>query len=302
MISKSVAYLFPGQGIFSFDILEKAKEFNNFIERYELISNALGYEKSSRIKQQDEAVLCINVVSSLLTVLYNSLAYDEYSFKNGKPNFLAGYSVGQWTALYASNVVSFKELVEIVRKRAEIMDDCIQNNPSTMIAVIGLPEEKVRAVVKRLQERGYFIELSNINCLGQYTLSLLKEVTTPALEALEALLPKKIAVLPVSGGWHSSLLKQAQENFQRYLDGIDLGQISIPVVDNVTGKFLPLEISKLKIQLARHLSFPVLWETGIKTLIHSGCKEFIEIGYGNTLTKFGFFIDRSLNHLSLSHV
>ena len=86
------------------------------------------------------------------------------------------------------------------------------------------------------------------------------------------------------------------EEFLEYLDDVELLTANIPVIDNVTGELFPQDIKQMKVQLAKHISSPVLWEKGINTLINLDCKQFFEIGYGNTLTKFGFFIDRSLQH------
>jgi [acyl-carrier-protein] S-malonyltransferase len=121
-----------------------------------------------------------------------------------------------------------------------------------------------------------------------------------ARDRIQNLKPKKVTYLPVSGAWHCSLLDQAADSFKAYLQDIPLNRQERPVIDNVTGDFLPGPGPELKKQLALHLSAPVQWAKGIKTLIAHGSNEFIEVGYGNTLTKFGFFIDRSVRHRSFA--
>lgn len=99
--------------------------------------------------------------------------------------------------------------------------------------------------------------------------------------------------LPVSGAWHCKLLENAKKHFEEYLQSISLIELKYPTIDNTSGDFLPKNINNYKHLLASHISNPVMWEKGIKKLLNYDCKEFIEIGYGKTLTKFGFFIERN---------
>ncbi len=296
MKSNLVACLFGGQGMLNFDILSRIKQSELYRNRFQTVCNVLDKDTLRAIEEEDPNVIKKNEVSSLLTVLIGSVLYDLYCKRNKLPSYLAGYSVGQWAALYASGVLSFESLVGIVKSRAEIMNRCITQNPSCMIAVIGLHEDTIRKEIKKLQDKGYFVEISNYNCIGQYTLSATIDIKEELVSVLESLMPKKVVILPMSGGWHSSLLEQGEKEFLKYLEGIKLLPMNIPVINNVDGKILPSNLNELRIQLAKHISHPVLWEEGIKTLIRFGCTDFVEVSYDNTLTKFGFFIDRSLKH------
>jgi [acyl-carrier-protein] S-malonyltransferase len=142
--------------------------------------------------------------------------------------------------------------------------------------------------------------VSNYNCVGQYTLAGTADAVAAAERALAELKPRKMARVPVSGAWHSPLLAEAHARFHAYLAAVPLAPPAVPVVDNVTGAWLPTERTALDRHLARHLDHPVLWEQGIKTLLAKGARRFVEIGYGNVLTKFGFFIDRSVEHQAFS--
>jgi acyl transferase domain-containing protein len=111
---------------------------------------------------------------------------------------------------------------------------------------------------------------------------------------MQLLRPKKLLRLAVSGAWHCPILTDAEVEFGKYLEGIEFRAPDCPIVDNVTGEWLPTNDAQLRVTLARHISHPVYWEHGIKSLIARGCNECIEMGYGKHLAKFGFFIDRDI--------
>ena len=300
MTSKKVACLFPGQGAHHVGMLDGVCKATAFAERYALVCDALGEDVLDGLTTQKSNFLNRNEVSSLLTVLVSTLSYDLWQKQGSfaRASYLAGYSVGQWTALYAAGALSFEMLVKVVKTRALIMNRCLEDTPSGMIAVIGLSESAITLVVQKLQDEGYFVELTNFNCLGQYSLAASAQALQPTVATLQALSPKKVVVLPVAGAWHSSLLRPAEGEFAAFLSTVELAPLRLPVVDNVTGGLLPTSPDQIKIQLTKHLSHPVLWQKGIETLIDQGCEHFIEVGYGKLLTKFGFFINRSYRHLS----
>ena len=245
----------------------------------------------------DAAYLNQNRVTALLTLLVSSLSLDLFHEKTGgRADFVSGYSVGQWTALYAAGAVTFAQLVEIVAMRSALMDDCFVDIPGAMLAVIGLKAEVLENLCDGLRAKSHRVWVSNYNCVGQYTLAGSGEAIAHAEDALAELKPKKAARVPVSGAWHTPMLAAAHAGFGRWLEGVALAPAAVPVVDNVTGGWLPTERPALDQQLARHLDHPVLWEQGMRALLAKGAKRFVEIGYGNVLTKFGFFIDRSVEH------
>jgi len=165
-----------------------------------------------------------------------------------------------------------------------------------MLAVIGLKAEVLENLCDGLRATSQRVWVSNYNCVGQYTLAGTAAAIARAEDALAALKPKKMARVPVSGAWHTPLLAAAHAGFAAYLAGVALAPANVPVVDNATGGWLPTERPALDRHLARHLDHPVLWEQGMRALLAEGAARFVEIGYGNVLTKFGFFIDRSVEH------
>ena len=297
MTSEPLALIFPGQGAHDVKMLDGVRELPAFAERYGLVCDALGSSPLDAIAAGHGEYLNQNRVTALLTLLASSLSLDLFQEKTGgRADFVSGYSVGQWTALYAAGALSFEELVAVVAKRSALMDECFTDIPGAMLAVIGLKAEVLENLCDGLRAKSHRIWVSNYNCVGQYTLAGTGEAVAHAETALVELKPKKVARVPVSGAWHTPLLAAANRGFQEFLGGVTLDPATVPVVDNVTGGWLPDGRPALDTQLARHLDHPVLWEQGIRALLAKGAKRFVEIGYGNVLTKFGFFIDRSVEH------
>ena len=295
MISET-ALLFPGQGAHNPLMLEGLRHHKSFKDRYNIVCDGLGFDPLKLIAAGNECLINENAVSSLLTVLASVISLDEWFSDNEKPRSVAGYSVGQWTALYAAGAVTFEQLVSIIIQRASFMDECCTENPGAMMAVIGVSPVSLSVFCEGLRNEGYDIIISNFNCYGQYSLAGKKASIDVALVRIADLKPKKCIKLPTNGAWHCHLLQPAAIKFKMYLEMYRFSKFEYPVIDNVNGKFLPSEKEALLEQLSRHVSNPVQWETGLKTLIEYGCKKFVEVGYGNTLTKFGFFADRSVEH------
>jgi [acyl-carrier-protein] S-malonyltransferase len=299
MSVKKTAVLFPGQGAHECSMLEGVANGNLFAERYEKVRRTLQCNPMEEFSKGNRNYVNRNKVSSLLTLLVSSLSLDMYlDVEDELPVFYAGYSVGQWTALYAAGCISFDALIDIAAARADCMDDCMKERQGVMMAVIGVREEALEEYLDAIRKQGHFIVISNYNCLGQYSISGTKEAVEIAYANAESLHPRKTAILPVQGAWHCELLKPAETAFAAYLNTISLAPPRIPVVDGMTGDLLPENMEIVKQQMARHISHPVRWGKGIQRLIQAGCEEFVEIGYGNVLTKFGFFIDREKTHRS----
>lgn len=294
--NSSVGLIFPGQGSQSLKMLAKARTFSGFDRFYKPICDQVGSDLISRIEHGENALLNENSTSSLLTVLLSTLHLEQYRQSNADSPFFAGYSVGQWTAIYASGAISYESLIRIVHKRALVMNECLAHTDSGMLAVIGLAEEKVESACQALRAKDLKIWISNFNAPGQYSIAGTSEAIAQAQKELSALTPKKLVVIPVAGAWHSPLLKQTQEPFLKALQDEPITLAANKVLDNVTGDFLPADRKSLLEQLAAQVFSPVKWEQCIQRLVKENVKQFREIGYGNMLTKYGFFIDRSVKH------
>lgn len=292
------ALVFSGQGAQQPDMLDGLRACASFTPRYEAVCAALKLSPLEELARGNKAVLNHNAVSSLMTVLAGVMSLERYrAAGEAEPAFVAGYSVGQWTALYAAGVVPFAMLIDVVHQRSRFMDQAIRRTPGAMLGVIGLPAGVVEELCEAVRaSTGEYVAISNENAVGQFSLA----GTTAAIDAAEARLEttqaRKVVRLPVSGAWHCALMDEAAEKFGRWLEGVALSPPKIPVTDNVTGEFLPNDAGEFRQRLVEHVRMPVRWQNCVKTLIAAGTDEIVEVGYGNLLTKFGFFIDRSVRH------
>lgn len=298
MSSKTAAVLFPGQGAQSPAMLDGVKNHPSFASLYSVVCDVLRCNPLERMSNGELELINENAISSLLTVLASVISYQEWLNENPAPVAVAGYSIGQWTAFYASGSISYEELIGIASYRAYLMDQCCLETPGAMMAVIGVGETELETYCESIRAKGFDLVISNYNCFGQYSLAGKPDAIEFALSEIASLKPKKAVRIPTSGAWHCHLMEPARKSLFEKLQEINFAPSSIPCIGNVDGKFLSNERDVLLMQLADQVCQPVMWEAGVKTLIEFGANPLVEIGYGKTLTKFDFFIDRSVDHLS----
>jgi [acyl-carrier-protein] S-malonyltransferase len=294
------AFVFPGQGSQGAAMLEAFQESPRFTEHVGRVGDLLGRDPLA-IAVGDPEPLNRNAESSLLTVLASVLCLDlvRQAAPDLRPVALAGYSVGQWTALYAGDALSAADLFSVVHARARAMDACLGGAPSSgMLAVIGLPAAVIAGVCRDAADAGVQLELTNDNAPGQHTLGGTEAGLQFAEVRLRPLQPKRLVRVPVAGAWHSSLLANAVPEVHALLRRVSLRRPQLPIIDNTTGGWLPDDAHERREALARQVAHPVLWRQGIETLVATGVTTVLEVGFGDLLTKYGFFIDRSIRHLA----
>jgi [acyl-carrier-protein] S-malonyltransferase len=290
-----IALVFPGQGAQGPAMFDGVKELAEFHRRYEVICDCTGTDVMREMERGKEQLLNENVFSSLMTILVSTLSLDLYeSGDTEQPKWLAGYSVGQWTAMYAAKIIDFEQLVTMVTERARFMDECVTHEPSAMCAVIGVSASALNTLLEELRADGHRVFISIYNCCGQCSIAGTLSAIQLAEEKIRALRPKKILRLPVGGGWHCPILHEAEKQFEEFLCHVEFRSPQRSIIDNVTGDWLPTDDTRLRKALARHISHPVRWEKGMRRLVDGGCTEIVDMGFGNNLTKIGLFIDRQV--------
>ena len=297
MSTPVTTFVCPGQGPHTPEMLQAFYEDSFFSKAYPQVCAIAGVDIIEALDRDGKQFVRRNEIASLLTVFSTALVADRARQDGITFQFTAGYSVGQWAAMYLAQMISFEQLLQIVWRRAQLMNAVQGSRDGAMLAVIGVATENVSAVCEEVSNDTDRAVISNYNAPGQLTLA----GTTGAIDAAERLLAPNARIvsrIDVSGAWHCWLLNPAVEPFAAYLQSIELGKPSVPVVDNVTGELLPGDNSELCRQLALQLASPVMWQQSVRTLIALGTERFVEVGYGNMLTKFGFFIDRKVKHLT----
>jgi len=208
------------------------------------------------------------------------------------PDVVAGLSLGEYSALVASESLEFKDAVPLVKKRGKYMQEAVPLGKGTMAAIIGLEREQVLDICREASSEG-IVEAANFNCPGQTVVAGEVQAVNKAVELAKAQGAKKAVMLAVSAPFHCSLLKPAAENLARDLENIALKDIKIPVVSNVNAEFVS-ESGKVKELLIKQVNSPVMWEDCVKKMIDSGVDTFVEVGPGKTLSSFVKKIDRTL--------
>lgn len=288
-----IAFLFPGQGSQSVGMGQALAAADQSVsETFKKADEVLGESLSSLIFEgpQDKLTLTTNAQPALLTT---SMAILNYFSQFGiRPDYTAGHSLGEYSALVASGSISFEDAVYAVRKRGEFMEEAVPNGEGTMAAVLGMDRDKLMDVTETVSAEGNSVQLANLNCPGQIVISGSKKgVEEASIKGKEAG-AKRVIPLDVSGPFHSSLMKPAAERFEAVLDSISLMDAAVPVIGNVTAEPMT-DASEIKKRLIEQLYSPVLWEDSVAKMLELGVDTFIEIGPGKVLSGLVKKVDRS---------
>ncbi|WP_017753692.1 ACP S-malonyltransferase [Calidifontibacillus oryziterrae] len=295
-----VAFIFPGQGSQTVGMGQSiASEIESAKIIFEKADKRLGITLSETIFNgpAEKLTLTENAQPALLTT---SIALLEALKEHGiKPDYTAGHSLGEYSALVAAEALSFEDAVYAVRKRGEYMEEAVPAGVGTMAAVLGMAEADLQAVTSEITASGHVVQLANLNCPGQIVISGSKLGVEKASELAREKGAKKVIPLVVSGPFHSQLMKPAAERFSQILDQIEIKDAKIPVIANVTA----MEMSKqeeIKEKLIEQLYSPVLWERSVETMLAKGVDTFIEIGPGKVLSGLVKKVNRRVHTYAIS--
>ena len=199
-----------------------------------------------------------------------------------KPDVTAGLSLGEYSALVASDVIGFEDCAKVVRKRGIYMQDEVPVGQGAMAAVIALDADKIAEICEQVDG---IVSIANYNCPGQIVISGEKEAVEKASELLKEAGAKRCIPLNVSGPFHSLMLKGAGDKLAMELENVNINDIAIPYVTNVTGDFVA-DKNDVKELRAAQVSSSVRWIQCVEAMIRDGVDTFVEIGPGKTLSSF----------------
>ncbi|WP_121609293.1 ACP S-malonyltransferase [Mesobacillus foraminis] len=294
-----IAFLFPGQGSQQAGMGKALAESNESVSSFFQKADEVLKENLSTLifeGPQDKLTLTVNAQPALLTT---SIALLEYFRQSGiQPDYTAGHSLGEYSALVAAGAFSFEDGVYAVRKRGELMEKAVPNGEGTMAAVLGLDREKLSAVCEEATAEGTPVQLANLNCPGQIVISGSKQGVESAASKAKDAGAKRVIPLDVSGPFHSQLMKPAADEFRNVLDGLSIDKARIPVIANVTAAPMQ-DAGEIKEKLIQQLYSPVLWEDSVSAMIELGVDTFVEIGPGKVLSGLVKKINRSVKTFSV---
>jgi len=274
-----VGYLFAGQGSqyvgMGKDLYESFPESKAVFDRADKV---LGFSISN---------LCFNGPQEELTktnncqpaILAMSIAcWQAYKSKHPQiDGYMAGLSLGEYSAYVASGALNFEDAIFLVRRRGEFMDEQAAKHPGKMLSVIGLDLAKVKEICSETKA-----EIANINCPGQTVISGAPESIKKAQVLAKEKGAKLAVILEVSGAFHSSFMQEASLKLAKELGKINIAACGFPVISNVTAKPVSSP-EEIKQNLILQVSASVLWEDSIKLILSKGVSNFIEFGPGKVL-------------------
>lgn len=278
------AFLFPGQGSQAIGMGVTAAAENKAAQAVLTEADeALGFSLSDLMANgpEEELKKTANAQPALLTA--STAALHLFSESGLKPDYVAGHSLGEYSALVAANVIDFKDAVSVVRKRGESMEAAVPAGEGGMAAVMGMNREDLQAVVSEVNAEGNPVQLANLNGPNQIVISGSANGIKEAGERAKEEGARRVVPLNVSGPFHSPLMKPAREQLQDVLAPVSFRNSEVPVVMNASAS-AATDAKTLKEALVTQVTAPVLWEDSIRFLLEDDVDTFIEIGGGQVLS------------------
>ncbi|MEC0202077.1 ACP S-malonyltransferase [Paenibacillus lautus] len=294
------AFIFPGQGAQSVGMGKDAYDAVPAAKDLFLTADAqLGFPLSSIIFNGPDEDLK-QTVNTQPALLATSMAYLEAIRGKGiEPDYVAGHSLGEYSALVCAGVLSFEEAVSIVRARGEYMEAAVPGGQGAMAAVLGADREALSELCKSITAEGHVVELANMNCPGQIVISGSAQGVAAAAERVKEAGGKRAIPLEVSGPFHSTLMKEAANRLAGKLEQAAFNTPSVPVVANVTAR--PVEdAADIRGLLVEQVYSPVLWHDSVEWMIAQGVDTFVEIGPGSVLSGLIKKIDKSVKVINVN--
>ena len=291
------AFVFPGQGSQQIRMGKDVYEaFPEIQDLYHRVNERLGFDLKQIIFEEEQKLNLTQHTQPALVLTSYSLLYALKKIRPDiSPDYTAGHSLGEFSALIASGSLDIIDAVWITYIRGKLMQEAVPEGVGSMAAIIGLPAEEIEKTIKEISG---VVEIANYNSPEQTVISGEKEAVEKAMEILKEKGAKKVVPLAVSVPAHSSLLREKAEEFGKYLDEIQIKDPKVPVISNITARPLT-ESDIIRKELKEHFYSPVRWVQSVQFMFSEGVDTFFEIGPKKVLTGLIKRITKGVNLINI---
>lgn len=291
----SLAFVFPGQGSQSVGMLDQlATAFPQVETTFEEASEALGYDLWKRVVSGPEEALNQTACTQPAMLAAGIAVWRVWqSLTNIQPSYLAGHSLGEYSALVAAEAIRFTDAIKLVEQRGQFMQQAVPEGKGAMAAILGLDDDAVKALCAEAAAKFDVVEAVNFNSPGQVVIAGDVAGVTEATEIAKAQGAKRALLLPVSVPSHCALMKPAAQQLAAALEDITINQPVIPVIHN-TNVASAEDAATIKQLLADQLHSPVRWVETVQWLAQQGVDKIVECGPGKVLAGLTKRIDKTV--------
>ena len=276
----SLGAVFPGQGAQSVGMLaELAEQYDAIEQRFDQASEALGFDMWHMVQNGPAEDLSATQNTQPVLLTASVAIWDVWQQQAARPAYVAGHSLGEYSALACAGAMSFVEAVKLVRLRGQLMEAAVPRGQGAMAAVMGLEDDQVRECCAGADG---VVVAANFNAPGQVVIAGEAAAVEYAAEACKAAGAKRAVLLDVSGPFHSPLMEAAKEEFAQALQALPLQMPEIPIVQNVNAS-VPENLDALRANLLAQIAEPVLWSSCVLRMVELGVTDFVECGPGKVL-------------------